>query len=83
MRTHPPMRYRTAVPPQYFLYDMTPIMMTIRETRPGLLRLLVRLCAVVGGVFAVTGFWDKAIHGLVSALGRRGQHGAAKRLYTE
>ena len=43
----------------------------IKETRPGLLRLLVRLCAVVGGVFAVTRLLDKLIHGLVTLLLRQ------------
>ena len=31
--------------------------MELRDYRPGLLRLLVRVCAVVGGAFAVTGAW--------------------------
>ena len=40
--------------------------MELRDTRPGLLRLLVRVCAVVGGAFAVTGLLDKIVHGLVT-----------------
>lgn len=43
----------------------------MRETRPGLLRLLVRLCAVVGGVFAVTGLVDRMTHAAVKAVLRQ------------
>ena len=39
--------------------------------RPGLLRLLVRTCAVVGGAFALTGLWDKGVHQAVTALTRK------------
>lgn len=46
-------------------------MVELRDTRPGLLRLLVRVCAVVGGAFAVTGLWDKIVHGLVTDLRRK------------
>jgi hypothetical protein len=42
-------------------------MVEVRESRPGLLRLLVRVCAVVGGAFAVTGIWDKIVHRAVTA----------------
>ena len=47
--------------------DASPIMVEVRESRPGLLRLLVRVCAVVGGAFAVTGIWDKIVHRAVTA----------------
>lgn len=44
--------------------------MELRDTRPGLLRFLVRVCAVVGGAFAVTGLFDKIIHGLIKGAGK-------------
>jgi hypothetical protein len=43
-------------------------MIEARDTRPGLLRLLVRLCAVVGGAFALTGLLDKLVHRAVAAV---------------
>ena len=57
-----------SLPAVWFLYDLSPITVTITETRRSLLHLLVRFCAVVGGVFAVTGrvedlrlgFWWKS-----------------------
>lgn len=45
--------------------DASPIRVELRDTRPGVLRLLVRICAVVGGAFAVTGLLDKIIEGLL------------------
>ena len=43
------------LPAIYFLYDLSPIMVAVKDGRGGLAHLLVRICAVVGGVFAVTG----------------------------
>lgn len=48
--------------------DSSPIMVELRDVRPGLLRLLVRTCAVVGGAFAVTGLWDKVVHRAVTSV---------------
>ena len=43
------------LPAIYFLYDLSPIMVVVKDNQGGLAHLLVRICAVVGGVFAVTG----------------------------
>ena len=43
------------LPAIYFLYDLSPIMVNVRDAGDGLAHLLVRICAVVGGVFAITG----------------------------
>eukprot|EP00887_Chlorella_sp_A99_P002325 scaffold10.g2325.t1 len=59
-------------PAVFLLYDLSPIMVVIRESRPGLLHLLVRICAVVGGAFAVTGLWDRIVHRL-ALLARSGR----------
>ena len=39
----------------YFLYDLSPITVTIKEERRSFLHFITRLCAVLGGTFAVTG----------------------------
>lgn len=41
----------------YFLYDLSPITVTIKEERRSFLHFLTRLCAVLGGTFALTGFY--------------------------
>ena len=43
------------LPSVWFLYDMSPLTVAVSQTRRSLLHLLTRFCAVVGGVFAVTG----------------------------
>lgn len=53
-------------PPLPACSDAFPILIELRDTRPGLLRFLVRVCAVVGGAFAVTGLWDKIVHALLT-----------------
>ena len=43
------------LPAIYFLYDLSPIVVAIKDARASFAHLLVRLCAVIGGVFAITG----------------------------
>ncbi|CAK0737592.1 hypothetical protein CVIRNUC_000938 [Coccomyxa viridis] len=56
------------MPSVLFIYDLSPISVTITETRKSFAHLLVRVCAVVGGVFAVTGMLDRWMHNLITAL---------------
>lgn len=44
-----------SLPSVWLLYDVSPISVVIQEKRRSFLHLLVRICAVVGGGFAVTG----------------------------
>ena len=46
---------RMQMPAVFFVFDLAPINVTIRDERGSFLHFLVRTCAVVGGVFAVTG----------------------------
>lgn len=39
----------------YFVYDLSPIVVTIKENRRNFGHFITRLCAVLGGTFAVTG----------------------------
>ena len=36
------------------MYDVSPIIVTVNDRPPSFLHFMVRMCAVVGGVFAVT-----------------------------
>ncbi|KAF9588950.1 hypothetical protein IFM89_017629 [Coptis chinensis] len=42
-------------PAVYFLYDLSPITVTIKEEHRSFLHFITRLCAVLGGTFALTG----------------------------
>lgn len=44
-------------PAVYFLYDLSPITVTIKEERRSFLHFITRLCAVLGGTFALTGLY--------------------------
>ena len=39
----------------YFVYDLSPIVVTVKEHRRNFGHFITRLCAVLGGTFAVTG----------------------------
>ncbi|GAV72892.1 COPIIcoated_ERV domain-containing protein/ERGIC_N domain-containing protein [Cephalotus follicularis] len=55
-------------PAVYFLYDLSPITVTIKEERRSFLHFITRLCAVLGGTFALTGMLDRWMYRLVEAL---------------
>ncbi|XP_051126626.1 uncharacterized protein LOC127248367 [Andrographis paniculata] len=57
-----------AWPAVYFLYDLSPITVTIREERRNFLHFVTRLCAVLGGTFALTGMLDKWTYRLIEAI---------------
>ncbi|KAG5596400.1 hypothetical protein H5410_037632 [Solanum commersonii] len=52
----------------YFLYDLSPITVTIREERRNFLHFITRLCAVLGGTFALTGMLDKWMFRFLEAV---------------
>eukprot|EP00993_Chasmostoma_nieuportense_P001084 NODE_1996_length_1312_cov_30.202532_g1899_i0.p1 GENE.NODE_1996_length_1312_cov_30.202532_g1899_i0~~NODE_1996_length_1312_cov_30.202532_g1899_i0.p1 ORF type:complete len:391 (+),score=125.30 NODE_1996_length_1312_cov_30.202532_g1899_i0:82-1254(+) len=52
------------VPGVFFIYDLSPIMVEIRESRShrSMLHFLTNLCAIIGGVFTVAGILDRILH---------------------
>ncbi|PUZ36671.1 hypothetical protein GQ55_9G056800 [Panicum hallii var. hallii] len=57
-----------AWPAVYFLYDLSPITVTIKEERRNFLHFLTRLCAVLGGTFAMTGMLDRWMYLLIESV---------------
>ncbi|CAH9100885.1 unnamed protein product [Cuscuta epithymum] len=55
-------------PAVYFLYDLSPITVTIKEERRSFLHFITRLCAVLGGTFALTGMLDRWMYRFVEAV---------------
>ena len=51
-----------AQPGVWFRYDFSPIMVRVVETRYGFLSFLVSLCAILGGVFALSGIVDQLLY---------------------
>ncbi|XP_021724638.1 endoplasmic reticulum-Golgi intermediate compartment protein 3-like [Chenopodium quinoa] len=62
-------------PAVYFLYDLSPITVTIREERRSFLHFLTRLCAVLGGTFALTGLLDRWMYRLVEMVMKPNKRG--------
>ncbi|KAG1368424.1 endoplasmic reticulum-Golgi intermediate compartment protein 3 [Cocos nucifera] len=54
-------------PAVYFLYDLSPIIVTIKEERRSFLHFITRLCAVLGGTFALTGMLDRWMYRIIEA----------------
>ncbi|KAF3782512.1 Endoplasmic reticulum-Golgi intermediate compartment protein 3 [Nymphaea thermarum] len=55
-------------PAVYFLYDLSPITVTITEVRHSFLHFMTRLCAVLGGTFAMTGMLDRWMYRFLEAV---------------
>ncbi|KAK8357509.1 hypothetical protein V6Z12_A05G422200 [Gossypium hirsutum] len=63
-------------PAVYFLYDLSPITVTIKEERRSFLHFITRLSAVLGGTFALTGMLDRWMYRLIKALTTTSARGA-------
>ncbi|XP_010532527.1 PREDICTED: endoplasmic reticulum-Golgi intermediate compartment protein 3 [Tarenaya hassleriana] len=63
-------------PGVYFLYDLSPITVAIKEERRSFLHFLTRLCAVLGGTFALTGMLDRWMFRLLESITKRPSSGS-------
>ncbi|CAI5521234.1 unnamed protein product [Closterium sp. Naga37s-1] len=71
-----------ALPAVYFLYDLSPIAVSITESHRSFFHFLTRLCAVLGGTFALTGMLDRWVYSLLQLFNRpRHAYGKATRLH--
>lgn len=68
---HPIVDGERVMPGVYFLIDMWPMKVVLREKRLGVLKLGVRICAVVGGALAVTRLSHKLLDVVVEVKKRR------------
>lgn len=59
------------LPGIFFIYDLSPIRVTVSTEHTTLLAFLTRLVAVVGGIFTVSGMTDSFIHGSVKRFSAR------------
>lgn len=65
-------------PAVYFLYDLSPITVTIKEERRSFLHFITRLCAVLGGTFALTGMLDRWMYRLIETVAHSKPRHAAR-----
>lgn len=51
-----------SIPGVFFVYEMSPIAVTLRETSTSMFGFLTRLCAIIGGLVAVAGLVDGLLY---------------------
>lgn len=61
----------------FFKYDLNPLMVTITQKRRSFVMFLVRLCAIVGGVFATSGMISQFMGYIVTHLFARSHSSSA------
>ena len=59
------------IPGVFFVYDLSPIKITYIERSDSLLHFLVRMCAVVGGIFVVSGYIDRVLHKMIKVMTKK------------
>mmetsp|Transcript_34206 Transcript_34206/g.89757 ORF Transcript_34206/g.89757 Transcript_34206/m.89757 type:complete len:360 (-) Transcript_34206:62-1141(-) len=60
-----PQKGAHGLPGIYFKYDLEPMTVQVVEVRKSLMRFLVRLCGIAGGVFATSGMLHQTISNMV------------------
>ena len=58
----------TEWPGIFFKYDMSPLMVEVLETRRPLWQFLIRLCGIVGGIFATSGMLNSFVGSLTDGV---------------
>merc|ERR1712157_392180 len=56
------------IPGVYFFYEFSPLMVQISEKRTPFFHFITQVCAIIGGVFTVTGLLDRVVYGTVKQL---------------
>jgi len=65
------------LPGVFFMYELSPIMVTFTETRKSFAHFLTGVCAIIGGVFTVAGLLDSLIYHSMRSLKKKIELGKA------
>jgi endoplasmic reticulum-Golgi intermediate compartment protein 3 len=63
------------LPGIFFFYDLSPIKVRYLEERRSFLTFLTSVCAIVGGVFTVSGIVDATLFNAQRAIRKKGELG--------
>ena len=66
-----------SLPSAVFSYDISPMQVVVREERKSFASFLTQLCAIIGGVFTVTGLVDGAVFHTGNSLRKKMEIGKA------
>jgi len=61
------------LPGVFFVYDISPIKVVFKETQRSLSQFLIGGCAIVGGIFTVSGIIDSLLYFGIKRIGRKSQ----------
>jgi len=61
------------MPSLYFRYDISPITVEYKQYKETFLNFFINICAIIGGVFTITGIIDSIIHKSVMILLRKAE----------
>jgi len=63
------------VPATYFRFDLSPITVRYWQYKQNIFHFLIQICAIIGGIFTVTGIIDALVHKSVVALLKKAEMG--------
>lgn len=63
------------LPALYFRFDMSPVTVKYWQYKDNFLHFLIQICAIIGGIFSVTGIIDALVHKSVVAILRKANMG--------
>jgi len=63
------------VPAAYFRFDLSPITVRYWQYKQNIFHFLIQICAIIGGIFTVTGIIDALVHKSVVALLKKAEMG--------
>jgi hypothetical protein len=63
------------VPAVYFRFDLSPITVRYWQYKQNIFHFLIQICAIIGGIFTVTGILDSLVHKSVVALLKKAEMG--------
>lgn len=66
-----------SLPAAVFSYDVSPMQVVVQEERESFAAFLTQLCAIIGGVFTVTGLLDGLVYHGHDLIARKGEIGKA------
>jgi hypothetical protein len=78
-RSFVPLAKRAAMPSVSFVYDTSPLVLHLAPSPRSAAHLAVRLCAVLGGLWALAGFADRWVHTAVTGVRSAGVAAATAR----
>ena len=63
------------MPAVFFRWDISPVTVKTQQYKENIYHFLIQICAIIGGIFTVTGIIDSLVHESVSAILKKANMG--------